>query len=262
MMVAFKMTEKIDLATLKHVQNIIDASESNRLAVFIGAGFSKNGNKTPSWSELINELKNDLGGIEGEQDSLKIAQYYFMEFGEHSYYTRLKQFIPETLIPSEQHKQLFSINVNYIITTNWDNLLEKEVYENGYLFDVIACDEDLAKSTLQKKIIKIHGDFNHHNIVFKEDDYLNYSRNFPLIENYIKSILSTHVVLFIGYSYSDINIKKISKWRQSISKVAPPHYMFSSKNKTTAEAKYLENNGITVLYEEKRYCFFYKTISY
>jgi len=60
----------------------------------------------------------------------------------------------------------------------------------------------------------MHGDFNNHNIVFKEDDYLDYQYNFPLIENYIKSILSTHTVLFSGCSYNDINYKQIMKWLQ------------------------------------------------
>ena len=96
----------------------------------------------------------------------------------------------------------------------------------------------------------MHGDFKNHNIVFKEDDYLNYQYNFPLIENYIKSILSTHTILFLGYSYNDINFKQIMKWLQNYSKVQPPRYL-TVFNENSTQNKYLENHGInTFLLDE------------
>ena len=174
----------------QHLNNIIDANNDNRLAIFVGAGVSKNsetkGLKLPTWTDLISELKKDLE-LTDESDYLKIAQLYYLEFKEHSYLKKLKDFFPDNIRPSSIHKQIFELNPQVIITTNWDTILEKAIEDNAYIYDVIRCDEDLVKSTLQKKLIKIHGDFKNHNIVFKENDYLNYQFNFPLIENYIKS---------------------------------------------------------------------------
>ena len=133
-----------------------------------------------------------------------------------------------------------------IITTNWDCIIENAIEQEGYLYDKICTDKDLVSSTSPNKFIKIHGDFKNHNIVFKEDDYLNYSRNFPLIENYIKSIFSTHTVLFLGYSYNDINLKHILKWIQSHSSSAPPMYLVNFKTNKPQES-YLRNHGITTL---------------
>ncbi len=160
---------------------------------------------------------------------------------------KLKDFFPDNIRPSSIHKQIFELNPKVIITTNWDTILEKAIEENAYIYDVIRCDEDLVKSTLQKKLIKMHGDFKNHNIVFKEDDYLNYQFNFPLIENYIKSILSTHTILFLllGYSYNDINFKHIIKWLQNYSEVQPPRYLTVFKENPT-QNKYLENHGISI----------------
>ncbi|EDV8246967.1 SIR2 family protein, partial [Salmonella enterica subsp. enterica] len=103
-----------------------------------------------------------------------------------------------------------------------------------------------------KKLIKMHGDFKNHNIVFKEDDYLNYSYKFPLIENYVKSIISTHTVLFLGYSYNDIDLKQIIKWTQNHSSVRPPMYLVVFKD-IPAQRKYLESHGIItiILADEK-----------
>ncbi|BDQ29679.1 hypothetical protein ASB7_15160 [Helicobacter ailurogastricus] len=53
-------------------------------------------------------------------------------------------------------------------------------------FDIIKTDSDVGKSMGFSKLIKMHGSLDKRNIVFREKDYLEYSQNFPLIENYIK----------------------------------------------------------------------------
>lgn len=236
----------------KHFHNIVKANNDNRLAIFIGAGISKSSTLSlPTWTQLIDELKKDLG-IQYENDFLKIAQLYFLQFGEYVYYEKLRSYFPDNIEPSIIHKLLFELNPQYIVTTNWDTILEKTIEDNAYIYDIISSDKDLVKSTLQKKLIKMHGDFKQHNIVFKEDDYLNYQYNFPLIENYIKSILSTHTVLFLGYSYNDINLKQIITWIQNNSKVNPPRYLILLKPNLIQE-KYLENHSIKTLVMDQEY---------
>ena len=233
----------------KYLKNIICANNDNSLAIFIGAGISKSSEtksfKLPSWNDLIEDLKKELSE-ELESDYLKIAQLYYLAFGEYTYYKKLNQYFPDYIKPSGIHKLIFEINPHIIITTNWDNILERAIEENAYIFDLICSDTDLVKSSVQNKLIKMHGDFKNHNIVFKEDDFINYQYNFPLIENYVKSILSTHTVLFIGYSYNDINLKQILKWIQNHSDVRPPMYLAKFSDNRT-QSKYLENHGITTL---------------
>ncbi|KFZ38278.1 hypothetical protein HR45_07260 [Shewanella mangrovi] len=232
-----------------HIKNIKQANEDNRLAIFVGAGISKSSDtdyiSLPSWSDLITELKADLA-ITEELDYLKLAQLYYLEFGEQTYNQTLKKYFPEDIPPSSLHRTILRISPRVIITTNWDCIIENAIEQEGYLYDTICTDKDLVSSTSPNKFIKIHGDFKNHNIVFKEDDYLNYSRNFPLIENYIKSIFSTHTVLFLGYSYNDINLKHIMKWLQSHSSSAPQMYLVNFKTNKPQES-YLRNYGITTL---------------
>tara|TARA_R110001599_G_scaffold138085_1_gene317152 strand:- start:4308 stop:7112 length:2805 start_codon:yes stop_codon:yes gene_type:complete len=232
-----------------HIKNIQQANEDDRLAIFVGAGISKSSNtdyiSLPSWSDLITELKTDLA-ITEELDYLKLAQLYYLEFGEQIYNQKLKKYFPEDITPSSLHSTILKVNPRVIITTNWDCIIENAIEQEGYLYDTICTDKDLVSSTSPNKFIKIHGDFKNHNIVFKEDDYLNYSRNFPLIENYIKSIFSTHTVLFLGYSYNDINLKHIMKWMQSHSSSAPPMYLVNCKTDKPQES-YLRNHGVTTL---------------
>lgn len=232
-----------------YIKNIKQANENDRLAIFVGAGVSKSSDtdyiSIPLWSDLINEFKSDLA-ITEDLDYLKLAQLYYLEFGEQTYNQTLKKYFPEDITPSSLHRTILKVSPRVIITTNWDCIIENAIEQEGYLYDKICTDKDLVSSTSPNKFIKIHGDFKSHNIVFKEDDYVNYSRNFPLIENYIKSIFSTHTVLFLGYSYNDINLKHIMKWIQSHSSSAPPMYLANFKTDKPQES-YLKNHGITTL---------------
>lgn len=194
---------------LADIQAIRNAIENDTLTVFVGAGFSKFAEtdtiKFPSWEELMLPFKKDLQTE--ETDYLKVAQLYAIEFGEYRLYEKLKDVIPLHASPSDLHIQLFRLNPKYVITTNFDNLLEKTINEQGLIYDIIKSDDDFVKSTLPPKLIKIHGDLDSHNIVFKEDDYLNYANNRPLLDNFLRHILSSTTVLFLGYSYSDNNVK-------------------------------------------------------
>lgn len=257
--------------TQANIDSIVTAQKNDNLTVFIGAGFSKFAETTtikfPSWSELMEVLKNDLATK--ETDFLKIAQLYYLQFGEYKLYQKLREFVPLHATPSDLHIELFqTLKPKYVITTNWDNLLEKTINNNGLVYDAIKTEADLIKSSLPRKLIKIHGDFDNHNIVFKEDDYLNYSINNPIFDNFLKHILSTTTVLFLGYSYSDNDLKQIIKWIEKNSNISPPRYLLIKENNSSQNI-YLENHGIKVLYPisnsedleyKELYCNFFATI--
>ncbi|EGQ7824185.1 SIR2 family protein [Vibrio parahaemolyticus] len=225
------------------------ALKEERLSIFVGAGISKSsegdGIKFPVWDDLISSFQSELN-LSDEQDYLKLAQLYYLEFGEFLYYKKLKSFFNNDASPSPVHQLIFSLEPQNIITTNWDCLLEKSALQNLNLLDVIVSDQDLAKSSIPRKLIKMHGDFEHHNIVFKEDDYLNYEFNFPLISNFVKGVLSTNAILFLGYSYNDIDLKLIMMWLRNNAKTRQPMYLVTFYE-NRSQIKYLENQGIKVV---------------
>lgn len=228
-----------------HINTIINARNNDNLVIFVGAGVSKfsqtNSLHFPFWGDIIDVLKKDLDTKEG--DYLKVAQLYYLKFGEYSLYEKLKSLIPLHANSSDIHEKIFELNPKYVITTNWDNILENTIEQNGHIYDIIKSDADLVKSILPRKLLKVHGDFSSHNIVFKEDDYLQYSDNFPLVENFLRHILSSYTILFLGYSYSDYDLKIISKWIERRSNIAPPRFMLSI-NENVTESMYLKSHGI------------------
>lgn len=225
------------------IEKIIEAKNEQRLCLFVGAGISMSVKGMPSWSDLIRNIQKDLSD-DTDNDYLKVAQVFYSINGKDEYYKKIKKFFDEKAEPSIIHKAIFSLEPNIIITTNWDCLLEKEAKNGFHLYDTVVNDDELIKSNNPKKIIKMHGDLLHENIVFKEDDYTGYENDFPLISNYIKGLLATNVIVFIGYSYQDINLKFIMNWLNRNSKVRLPMFMISLRE-SKIQTEYLKSQGIT-----------------
>ncbi len=228
------------------------SSYNNKLVLFIGAGVSINSG-LPSWNELITEIKKKINISNKNEDYLKIAQYYYNSRGEKEYYDFLREKLEVDAKPNKIHDLLLELNPSHIITTNYDDLIEKAASKKGMFFDVVSKDNDLPYTPSNKMIIKMHGDFKNRNIVFKEDDYLSYSNNFKLIENYIKSLFATKTIIFVGYSLSDVNVKLIFQWIKDIlgNDLPRPYFIDTSDEDAPIninEFEYYKNRGINIIY--------------
>lgn len=200
-----------------NIKDIRKALDENYLSIFAGAGISADSG-LPQWSELMKNIveePKEEPKEEHEGDNLVLAQKFYLKCGEKRYYEKLNDFIPSDKKPNELHKRIVKLSLKNLITTNWDNLFEKAINDEGCFYDIIKEDEEIRTKTGFSKLIKMHGDLESKNIVFKEEDYLKYSDNFPLIENYIKSVFSTDTVVLMGYSLSDYNVKQIISWVNS-----------------------------------------------
>jgi len=227
------------------------AMERKKLVLFIGAGTSLDSGM-PSWNKAVNKIANCLGITTQDDDNLKIPQYYYNSRGKKEYVELMREIFryDEELEITDVHRQIIQFNTSTIITTNYDNLIEKAAAENGEFIQVISQDKELPYRTAEKEIIKMHGDFEHDNFVLKEDDYLHYSSNFKLIETYIKSLIANNTVLFIGYSYNDPDVKQIFTWVKDIlGKDFQRAYMLEvCDSYNVNKYEYFRNLGVNVLY--------------
>ncbi|WP_233711486.1 SIR2 family protein [Helicobacter salomonis] len=192
--------------------------------------------------ELCDEIKR--GG-----DYLVLAEKFFNQFGRVVYYQELQKLIPSQAEPNDLHLEIVKLNLKNLITTNWDNLFEKAIYKAGMFFDIIKTDSDVGKSMGFSKLIKMHGSLDRRNIVFREKDYLEYSQKFPLIENYIKGVFSTDLVVLVGYSLGDPNVKQIISWVNFHSKNLKPIFFIKTNDPfEKIEFEFYKNKNIHVLY--------------
>lgn len=230
----------------------------------------KKKNKITNSIRDIKSKKNTDSGYNSSKDNYAKAQVTFDALGcsKEKFSEIVKFCFNENAEANEIHDKILSLNPASIITTNFDNLIEaacNSKYEN---YVTVASDDEVSSIQGRHFILKIHGDFEHKNIVFTEDSYLDYERNFSLISRILTSILATNTVVFIGYSLSDFNIRllvnllkplyqKIEKDKRSLkyrkaSKITkndtrPIFYSVGKQKLSNQEEQYLNNKGIDVL---------------
>lgn len=234
------------LADIKVIKNAIN---TKKLVVFVGAGISIDAG-VPSWSKLIDEIKKDLDLPDSEKDFLKIPQIYYNERQEKEYIEKIRNVLGhKKLKHNEIHEEIFELNPEHILTTNFEDLLEQVINKKSLPFSVVKEDKDLPYSHNTKLLVKIHGDLDSTSFVLKEDDYLNYSNNHPLIEAFIKSVFASKVVLFVGYSYNDYNLKQIVQNVRNIlgNNFQNAYLLSTDKNAHASHKQYLKNKGINVV---------------
>lgn len=237
-------------------KRILEASQKNTLTLFVGAGVSKL-SAAPKWSELIDSICDELGctkkKVYNSDDYLRIPQMYYYSVGEddNKYYSFIdKCFDGSHLKPNAIHKMMLDLSPTSFITTNFDDLLEKASVQHCYSYKAIVCDEEVSQINGDKYILKIHGDLKHRNIVLKEEDYLNYSEKFKLIETLLKSIFSTNTVVMIGYGLNDYNIKLILNWAKNLLKdhFNKPVFIYTDDERLSKEElTYHESRGLSVI---------------
>ena len=242
------------------IQRILDASKNNALTFFVGAGVSALSN-APSWKELINSICDELGRSRNENYSsdeyLQIPQMYYYSIKEDKkkYLSFIRSKIErQELIPNAIHREMLRLNPVSFITTNYDSLLEDATSNQCQSYKVISIDSEVPKIFGDRYILKIHGDFRNGNIVLKEEDYLNYSHNFKLIETIVKSVFATNTIVFVGYSLNDYNIKMILNWTKSLlndSFRKPIFFHISDNLLTKEELAYHQSRGLSVIESKK-----------
>lgn len=238
--------------------DIRNASKTGKLTFFIGAGVSRLSNY-PGWKDLINTFSEKLGlEPKGEAEDyssseyLSIPQkyYYSINKDDKKYYELIDSCLGVERDSNEIHDMILALKPKNIITTNFDELIEQTVSKHGLFYNVISSDESLKVGENDRLILKMHGNLKSRNIVLKEEDYLNYSEKFKLIENAVKYIFSTNTVVFIGYGVEDYNIKLILNWVKSIqgNNFKNPYFIYLEDNKLSElDIRYYESRGLNII---------------
>ncbi len=259
----------------KTIRLLREKNENKKLIIFIGSGVSKNVESMPSWKDLIVAMANFSGYSKcndcklkrkgcntkctirtefSPDEYLKIPQYAYNKDPD-KYSQIINQCFPPVNVDAPLSQVIFDICPDHIITTNYDNLLESSTNMYRDQYDLIVKDEDLLCAKKSKYIIKMHGDLeNPSTIVLKESDYLDYSQNHILIETFVKALLTDHILLFLGYSVSDYNIKLIINWinflrsQKGEAQSNSVGYLVLDKQKiSNLEIEYFKKNGIEIV---------------
>lgn len=241
----------LDNTIISYIKALQAASKENRLVIFAGAGTSVDAG-IPLWSNFVNELSKVLPNDVKDNangDNLQLAELYREVSDDKDYYDGIESvLLKNAKAPNSIHDAILALNPSHIITTNYDTLFEDAALKNNRQYFVVATDDDLPRNHGEKLIVKMHGDLKHHNIILTENDYYDYARKFPLIRSFVISQFVSKVILFVGFSFNDPNLKFILREIKSELGNNMQHvYLLTSDTITTIENNYQFNKGINVL---------------
>lgn len=178
----------------------------------------------PDWSELLSRLCNELSvdldynAIRGfaNDDYLQIAEYLYIKSDRRI--GPLRHVIERGVLGtnsnpalSTAHVELANLGAPQIYTTNYDDLLERTYRTLELPYSVVALPKDVARiSTKDTQIIKYHGDLRHEStLVLTESAYYKRLDFESPMDLKFRSDLLGRSVLYMGYSFRDINIRLI-----------------------------------------------------
>lgn len=242
------MTTKLEESAIEH---LVSAMNNDKLIVFVGAGVSI-GSGLPSWNALIDPLREELGVP--ETNNLKIAQMYYDTWGKHKYMEKINGILSEGKVPqpNKLHELIFNMKPQHIITTNYDTLLEDMTNRGLKMYSVLKKDDDIPYADSTNYLIKMHGDLAENNIVLKEDDYLEYENNFPMMSTLIKSLIMNNTLLFVGYSLNDSTFNSIYHLIQNtFGENANQAYFYTPEKLEDAYKIYYSKKGLFVISTEE-----------
>lgn len=225
--------------------------KSEHVILFVGSGLSVNAG-LPTWAELLVALRELLDSDDESAaffdglDPTQQAQYLYDQVGKAVVVDRIVDLFRRSAIaPTAAHRAIVSLPVKTIITTNWDNLLEWQFQEDRVTCDVIWDAEQIGATTHRRKVVKVHGTLGEaRSIVFSEDEYCRFANSNDIFKQYLRTLLATSTVLFVGYSYRDFDFKLIfQNIREQLGSLAWKSYIFTP-NAGEPERQYFTRRGL------------------
>ena len=209
--------------------------------LFLGSGFSRHYIGSPTWSDLLarfspkplNQYKSILNTDSlpliateiakeltkqfwtlPDDDSFK--QAYCDKIVDQSQVLKIKisQYINEISGRGLDNKYaneieiLKKINIDGIITTNWDNTAE-QLFPQYTKY--IGQKQLITSSSFNVgEIYKIHGCFSApESLIVTQEDYDDFNRRNAYLAAKLITIFVEHPIVFMGYSISDVNIQEL-----------------------------------------------------
>lgn len=214
--------------SLKLLNEISDLCSENRIIPFLGAGCSAS-ILNCDWDSLMNEIVAQYNI--SDSGNMKIAQRFIDQYGKDKFCEFLKDKLSINDFDDDKgyvYLAVASMAIGTIYTTNQDNVMEKCCEKHGFKYKSIITIEDLISAKIGEGLyLKYHGDYSiPESVVFSEEDYLDRIDDKDyFIDVKLKADMLGRNILFIGYSFRDINLKLFFRRLKNVFGRIPRSYM-------------------------------------
>ena len=241
---------------MKYLEKIYKAINNNSFGIYVGAGLSV-GAGLPNWKTLLEDL---IKMIEAETSTPKDRVNELRKLiNDPTKYLLLAEEIRESLSddlniyikekfddrgikPTKAHELAVSLKSKFVVTTNYDTLLEKafikthlEEFPNVLTYeDASAINYNLWND--EYFILKAHGDAKNapKNIVLTEKDYRKIIHQTYGYQSVLHTIFSSCTILFLGASLTDPELLLLLGFIHNIFHGGSPHHFaLMDKDKIT-----------------------------
>src|SRR5574344_347074 len=199
-------------------REILDAKDNHKLAIFVGAGFSRLcGCK--GWDCLAEELlvncfnngfitEEELNKLKQESDNKKKISIAFDMFEGNSKESEFYELMKKNLTPADMeyahnlYKLLYSL-ADCFITTNADELFDFMFPDDDIIFDFT---NGIPIIPEKRKLYHIHGSIREpKSLVFTSNQYITRYHNSEF-KVFINAIFHKYTILFIGYGLNEFEL--------------------------------------------------------
>lgn len=242
------------------ISDLIGLLELKKLIPFVGAGFSE-GCGCPCGASLAQQLSlhfqtKNLASATEEVDLLRLAEYLKIVDGGSikEVLNQIQRIVGDDSVDisqSEPHLLLAQLGTPIIYTTNYDHLIERGFNHLHIPCQLVVTTEDIIKATGSActQIVKFHGSLEQEeSVVLTESDYYERLEFVTPIDIKLRSDALGKSLLFMGYSFSDFNIRylwfKLRKMMQGVKAGTVPQSYILLFRPDEITSALLRNTGI------------------
>lgn len=262
-------------------------TEINRgnCVAFVGAGFSFAAG-LPSWKELLRQLA-EIDSVDAPlrehvhdlarrsdvtaHDLDQAAQMLVDALDARRLTGKLREILVKESLPAamvERLRRLQQIPFKAILTTNFDGVLRESDAKAGRAYRRVLRNERAywwqesfwEQESRGAPVLKLHGDLlappGEEHLVFTREDYRRKLYGTPSYITFLRSVLSTSTVLYLGFSFTDAYLNELRSEILSLfghgQRERPIAYAVLSDVSTATQRHLLWHEGIEVLPYDSR----------
>ncbi len=221
---------------ISYLDNIAEQMKLGYVSVFAGAGLSIESGYV-DWKRLLAPLCKQMR-LDANVDLTELAQYYKNQYGRQGLNDVVFNEFAKIPQSNKNVSWLARLPIKEYWTTNYDDVLERTIGEQGRVVETIINQESFKYHDPKRDVVvyKMHGDKRYpDDVVLTREDYQRYDDNRQLFTKLLSVELVSRTFLFIGFSFNDPNLERILSIAKSSlnSRTLPRHYCFMRKVQIT-----------------------------
>lgn len=246
------------------LQNLANVSHFGYLGLFVGTGFSRalTKNKAPTFEQLIRDISSNLGLVYDLDDPEQIRGRSYPQVAsklcvlnatkmrqsdpdasDSEALQVLKQEVanrcdisPDELLRSQYRKTLARLRLSWVITTNYDFMLETLIDNAISLLPTQA----LTPRPDFVPIYHLHGHRQSpESIIITEEDYVLLLGPLEYRQLKLSLLLAESATLVLGYGIGDINVRSALQWSRAFS--GDPRFVLQEYQRLVVQALYTDS---------------------